>query len=220
MKLSAVLPVFAIVTMALCSTAHAAVLLSNLPGSSSGTGTNLGLGIALDRAKAVGLTTTAAQFSFDFIEVMLSNPDSFSNDVSGGIFSNVGGNPGTQLVAFTPVTILPGTTGAITTLTATTPFVLSSNTTYWFVLDGPNTTNSLQWDSLTPNAGPTGMVGIINNGYRFSSDGGASWGASSTFNGVRINASPAVVPESGTLALAFPALSLLALGILNRKKQA
>ncbi|MEX1311300.1 MAG: choice-of-anchor R domain-containing protein [Candidatus Sulfomarinibacteraceae bacterium] len=69
---------------------------------------------------------------------------------------------------------------------------LAANTTYWFVLDGPATTNSLLWQTLSPNVAPTAGPGATYVGYRFSSNGGSTWGSSSLFNGVEINAD--VVP--------------------------
>jgi uncharacterized repeat protein (TIGR01451 family) len=170
-------------------TVGTAQILSNLPGTSSGTGTDLGLGIdAADRTKAVGLTMGADPMVFDSLEALLSNPTPAST-LSGGIFSDVGGNPGVELVAFDPVPVAESTPPTVFTVTAAAPFTLEANTAYWFVLDGPATTNSLQWDSLDPNVAPTPAPGITFDGYLFSSDGGTSWGASAVFNGVAINAS-------------------------------
>jgi hypothetical protein len=173
-------------------TSAQAQILSNLPGSGSGTGTNLGIGTdGTDRTKGVGLTMGAFPADFSSLVALISNT-SPASVLSGGIYSDVGGNPGTQLVAFTPVPITDGQAVGEVTVTAAAPFQLAAGTTYWFVLDGPATTNSLLWQSLTPNTAPVPGSGITFVGYRFSSTGGSSWTSSSTYNGVRINAT--VVP--------------------------
>ena len=169
-----------------------AQLISNLPGTGSGTGTNLGVGTdGTDRTKGVGLTVGADAADFVSMVAMISN-SSPASTLSGGIYSDVGGNPGTLLAAFTPVPIADGQAVGEVTITTAAPYQLAANTTYWFVLDGPATTNSLLWQTLSPNVAPTAGPGATYVGYRFSSNGGSTWGSSSLFNGVEINAN--VVP--------------------------
>lgn len=200
----------AIVSLLLTATyAQADAILSNLPGVGSGTGTNLGLGTdAADRTKGVGLTMGGDSLDFTSMVALISNttPDS---TLSGGIYADSGGNPGGLLAAFTPVPI-PSNMGATeVSITTAAPFTLSAATTYWFVLDGPTTTNSLLWQSLNPNTAPVGASGVSFVGYRFSSNGGSTWGASGIFNGVTINA----IPEPASFAL----LGLGALALLRRR---
>lgn len=180
----------AAVLFAAAGTVSANPILSNLPGTSSGTGTNLGIGTDLaDRTKAVGLTMGAESLDFVSMVALMSNPGATVN-LSGGIYSSAGGNPGALLAAFTPVSVAGGTTAQEFTLTVAGGFSLQAGESYWFVLDGPAFTNSLLWNSLSPNATPT-ADGVTFDGYRFSSNGGASWGSSSIFNGMTINAIPA-----------------------------
>ena len=154
----------------LAPTAHAVELLSNLPAIGSGTGTNLGLGVDLgDRTKAVGLTMGAISMDFLSMEALISNTDPDSV-LSGGIFSDAAGNPGAQLSAFVSVPIASNFGPAEVSMVTATPFTLQANTPYWFLLDGPNTTNSLLWQSLNPNVAPT-PNGVTYDGYRFSADG-------------------------------------------------
>ncbi|HZW09957.1 MAG TPA: hypothetical protein VFF69_08640 [Phycisphaerales bacterium] len=80
-------------------------------------------------------------------------------------------------------------------LASFTPAAVAS---YRFVLDGPSFTNSLPWDSLSPNVAPTDAAGFTFDGCRFSSNGGGAWGSSSTYNGVTINA---VIPAPAALGL-------------------
>jgi hypothetical protein len=199
----------------LASAASADVILSNLPGASSGTGTNLGLGTdGADRTKAVGLSISdnlpPDYRPFESIVVMVSNLSTPDSTLSGGIYSSVGGNPGELLASFTPVAVPTGTHSELVTLTLPGSFTLSGGTSYWFLLDGPAVTNSLLWDSLSPNVAPTVASGITFDGYRFSSDGGGSWGSSSVYNGVTINA---VIPAPAALSL------LGAAGLLGARRR-
>ncbi len=199
MKLRALALVCAATVAAAGTTAGAQTILGNLPGTPSGTGSNLGLGIdGADRTKAVGLTVGGDDWNFISMVALISNTDPGST-LSGGIYSDVGGNPGALLAAFTPVAVAPSFGPTEITLTTAAAFTLQSGTSYWFALDGPNSTNSLLWETLNPNAAPTAVAGITYDGYRFSSNGGTTWGASGLFNGVAINAT--VVPAPATAAL-------------------
>lgn len=176
--------------------ATAEPILSNLPGSSSGTGTNLGVGTDLaDRTKGVGLTMGGQNLQFVSMDVLISNTGAASV-LSGGIYASAGGNPGALLAAFSGINVAGGTSSTIFSMTVAGGFDLLAGQSYWFVLDGPAVTNSLLWDSLSPNAAPT-PSGVTFDGYRFSSNGGTTWANSSIFNGVTINA---IVPAPGVLA--------------------
>lgn len=176
--------------------ATAEPILTNLPGSSSGTGTNLGVGTDLtDRTKGVGLTMGAQSLQFVSMDVLISNTGADAV-LGGGIFSSAGGNPGAMLASFSGINVASGTDAAIFSLTVDGGFDLLAGQSYWFVLDGPSVSNSLLWNSLAPNAAPT-PSGVTFDGYRFSSNGGTTWGNSTIFNGMTINA---VVPAPGVLA--------------------
>lgn len=194
----------------LVGSATADTILSNLPGTGSGTGTNLGMGTDLaDRTKGVGLTMGATNMDFQSMVALLSNttPDS---TLSGGIYSSVSNNPGVLLAAFAPVAVPANTAVGPISITTAAPFTLQANTSYWFVLDGPATTNSLLWQSLTPNTAPTAAVGYTFVGYRFSSNGGTTWGSSTIYNGMSINA---LVPEPMSLGM----LALVGVFSLRRR---
>src|SRR5690606_12692770 len=99
--------------------------------------------------------------------------------------------------SFTSVSVAAGAGASLVSLTTSGSFTLQAGTSYWFLLDGPAVSNSLLWHDLSPNTAPTAASGITYNGYRFSSNGGGTWGSSSIFNGVELRA----VPAPGALAL-------------------
>jgi hypothetical protein len=179
------------------SSANAQSVLNNLTGAYAGGVTNLGVGTdGADRTKAVGMTIGAGlPFLFQSLQAIMSNPGATAA-LSGGIFSDAGGNPGSLLAAFIPINVATGTSMTPFSLMTTSPFTMMPGVTYWFVLDGPATTNSLAWNSNTVNTAPTASGGVAFVGYRFSSNGGTTWASSTIFNAMQINAAP--VPEPST----------------------
>ena len=211
-------------TLGLTAPAQAIVILSNLSVTSSAVGTSLGVDVpnTADRTKAVGLTVGANDLSFTSLTGLFSNPGITASELTGGIFSDLGGNPGNQLVALTPASVAAGiimTNPVQRTFTAVGPFLLEANTSYWFVIDGPERGNELRWNGNNPRTEPTASPEVSYDGYRFSEDGGVSWVNSMIFNAVQIEASRIVdLPEPGTLALF--GLGLLGLGIARRRVRA
>lgn len=209
MRMSRLFAAATAASLLLCATASAQVILGNLPATPAGTGTNLGLGIdAVNRTKGVGLTMGSDSLEFVSLVALMSNTSPAST-LGGGIYSNVGGNPGVELMSFIPVPVPENTPPTEFTLTAAGSFTLDANTSYWFVLTGPTTTQSLLWQSLSPNTAPTPAPGISFDGYRFSTNQGASWTNSTIFNGVAINA----IPEPATLSL----LAASGIALLRRR---
>ena len=207
--------------LGLTQPAQAIVILSNLPGAGS-PGTSLGVGIdGRVRLKAVGLTVGANDLSFTSMSGLFRNPNNVPRSVNGGIFSDVGGDPGVQLVAFNPVPIAAGAFDMLQTLTAVSAFTLMANTSYWFVLGGPAVENEMSWSGLAPDTAPTPSGEVFSfDGYNFSITGGATWVDTGViFNSVEIEASLITdLPEPGTLAVF--ALGLLGLGVACRRQRA
>jgi hypothetical protein len=172
---------------------RALVILTNLPGTPSSSGTSLGLGLD-DSTKAVGLTVGSTPLAFDSFDALISNDSGFSI-LSGGIYSDSSGSPGSLLSPFGNLPVSPSFPRQVVALTAN-PFVLQANTSYWFVLDGPPTFNELFWNRVTPNTQPTPSSLIVYNGYKASTNGGIVWSSSSTYNGLTINATPVPGPST------------------------
>ena len=199
-------------SLLVASVAGADVILSNLPANPSTTGTNLGLGSdGADRTKGVGATMGDVDLIFDDMTVLMSNENgpNTPTTLSGGIFSNAAGTfnqPDTKLVDFVPVAVPAGASPYLVTLETDTTFTLEADTTYWFVLEGPDTLNYLRWQLVSPQMTPT-VTGVTYRGYRFSSNGGTTWVSSSSTNGISISASP--VPEPALASLGV--VGLLAL---------
>ena len=194
--------------LAVAGSASADVILSNLPANPSTTGTNLGVGSdAADRTKGVGFTTGSSDLLFDTMTVLMSNENGPTDTLlTGGIYSSVNNTPATKLVEFIPVTVGAGLSPTLFSTETTVDFTLQADTTYWFVLEGPDTLNYLRWQLVSPQMVPE-TTGVTYRGYRFSSNGGASWVSSSSTNGISISAIP--VPEPAVASLGLGGLVLL-----------
>ena len=194
---------FAVLT-ALAVPAHGDVILSNLSGlagpSVPHVGTSIGPTVppsaVADFTKAVGITTGVSAFRFDAMRVLVTSSPA---QLGGGIYSDVGGNPGELLASFSTLTLGQILEPTLVVLTTTSDFTLGPATTYWFRLTSPTGNSDLNWNRLDPNVAPSSDGGVGFAGYRFSTDGGASWSVSTTSNVVAIEAT--VIPAPGTAAL-------------------
>lgn len=196
----------------------AAVIVENFPGSSED-GTALGGVTVSDRVfGAFGLSVGGTALQFVSLETIFSNSNtSSSRVVSGGVYSDSGGNPGSLLASFNLVTI---PSQALTvTITSTTFVLLEANTSYWFALTGPVATGVLpNWQKGTAAPIATGFATPL--GYRTSTNDAATWSVSTINNQLRVNANPdfaiSDVPEPSTLVLS--ATGLLLAGYFVRRR--
>lgn len=196
---------FAVVaSAALAVPARGEVILSNVSGLSGPSvphvGTSIGPtvppSVVADFTKAVGITTGASELRFDAMRVLVTSSPA---QLSGGIYSDVGGNPGVLLAPFATLTLGQVLEPTLVVLTTTADFTLAAATTYWFRLTSPTGNSDLNWNRLDPNVAPSSDGGVGFAGYRFSTDGGASWSVSTTPNVVAIEAT--VIPAPGAAVL-------------------
>lgn len=210
---------------------QAAVLITNYSGGPYTSGLTIGNGAlepgSVDYA-AVGVTIGANALDFVSLEAIFdNNAFLFTRDVTGGIYSDIGGNPGTELAAFDSFTLPaqdpdPALANDVN-IYLTTVFQLQANTTYWFVLSGPFGVGLLpNWQQDTNNTAPVGFGLGTPVGYRFSGDSQTTWVSSSINNQVYISVADdfpinVETPEPSSFVLAGTGL-LLAVGAVRRRR--
>ena len=178
---------FALLPMAL-DAQSSFVALGNLPGSGNYTGSSRSLTTTF--WEAIGLQTSSDTVAFTSLNGYFESTVG-SHTLTGGIYSNNAGQPGSLLVAFSPVTV-NSSTPTDYTLLATSAFDLQANTEYWFVLMDPP--SSLFWQRDTGNTAPTAALGYTFDGYMQTANSGSTWSTDTSGNWtVQINVTP--VPE-------------------------
>jgi hypothetical protein len=209
---------------AMSAAAQGAVLVTNFIGGPYQAGTTLGNGLFIEGSRnfqAFGVTIGGTAVDFVSLETIFDNNALiFERVVSGGIYSDNGGNPGIQLAAFIDVTLPPSVQDVL--LISDGSLTLQANTTYWFVLTGPVGAGLLpNWQQDTNNTAPVGFGLATPVGYRFSGNNQASWSVSGVNNQLLINIADDFpidvdVPEPSTFVLS--AAGLLLVGGLMRRR--
>lgn len=207
-----------VLAIGLAGSASAGVIVDNFSGGPYQNGTAIGNNASNGSARAyqaIGLDILGNNLQFTSMQTIFDNSDTQSSRVvSGGIYSDNGGNPFSLLAAFNLITI-PAQAQDVT-LTSTAAVQLAANTRYWFVLTGPVAAQGVlpNWQTNQANTAPTASAFASVAGYRSSTNNMSSWSASTVSNQVRINAdvdfSVQVVPEPSTFVLAGAALLLIA----------
>jgi hypothetical protein len=186
--------------IALCCTvplASATTILSNLPGS--GTYTTTGSATLTPSFwEAVGITNSSGSaVTFTSLEGEFASTPGGTLD--GGIYSDVSGNPGSLLAAFNSVGVSNNSNPTSKLLTTTSSFNLQNATSYWFVLH--DAVPQVTWDPDNSAGGgtvPVASAGYSYNGFRFSTNTGASW-TNDTL--ARLTVEITTVPEPASLTL-------------------
>ncbi len=202
---------FALLPMAL-DAQSSFVALGNLPGSGNYTGSSRYLSTA--NWEAIGLQTSSDTVAFTSLDGYFEALAG-SHTLTGGIYSNNGGQPGSLLVAFTPVTV-NSSTPTDYTLLATSAYDLQANTEYWFVLMEPPSALFLQRD--TGDTAPTPAPGYTFDGYMQTANSGSTWSTDTSGNWtVQIEVTPVPEPASAML-IGMGAAGLLVCRRLPRKR--
>lgn len=179
------------------STASAGVIISNLNGN-DGTQT---AGIDDLRNKGMGFTMASGNdYSLDFVTLRLDITGTPGDvDPIVQIWSNVGGSPGAALTTLSdPLISATGINNYV--FSATAPFTLLADTTYWLVVSGAVGASGFDWKASSPAVTPTGIA--THFGAKFDTNGLPPTGNSSIINSYSINASEiAGVPVPGSIAL-------------------
>jgi len=183
---------------------------------------------------AIGLTMGSISMTFESMTAWISNETVDSISLIGGIYTDLGGNPGTLLASFVPINPPTITDVFGASLVTSVPVTLAANTTYWFLLDGatssPNKT--LGWllpkdpdDPLAPSDDyePVATPPVTFVSERWSEDSGATWRhlaaahvAFSIEATIDTTATPPV-PEPATWTLCSVALVVGTMVVLRRR---
>lgn len=199
MKLPGILAIgFAAVSLCHGST----TVLSNIPNTETASGVSL----TTFQWVAVGLTTSSTGVQFDSLTGYFSNTTELSPTLIGGIYSDSGGQPGSQLVAFVAQTIGSNVnTPTSFTLETASSYILSPSTNYWFVVGDPveGGGGATDWDVDTATVGgtaPTASGGYTFLGYQLTTTAGTSWSSEAYNPSIQIQVDQ-VAPEPATAAL-------------------
>jgi hypothetical protein len=218
-------------TLAVSSSAQSTIAFGNLGGTTGTVAQTDAFPIFFydsnnDFWGAVGFTVGGTSYTFDHVTApFYSLYSDTPTTVEGGIYSNVGGNPGLQLAAFNTLSVDPQSVQSKTydlTL-ASGSLQLQSGASYFIVVHdaapGPI------WIRTGAATSPSSSLGFTFDSYRGSSNGGAAWDSSGYYGVSSIKPSfdlyvtPAAsaVPEPSTYAAIIGALAFGAVGVVRRR---
>lgn len=190
---------------------RAAVLIGNLPQTNDDDSS----GISTSNVKALAFTLPAGNnYSLDNAILRLGSYATGETPLVQ-IRNDVGGSdPGSTVLATFTNPTPQGAGNFDYTFTPTGPLTFAAGTKYWLYVT--STSGGFSWSASISGITPTGIA--TSSGARFSSESGANFYPSSTFNSFQINATEitgpvASTPEPGAIA----ALSLFGLGLLGVK---
>jgi phosphodiesterase/alkaline phosphatase D-like protein len=170
--------------------------------------------------KAVGMTVGPDPLDFLLLRAVLGNTGRTAQTVSGGIYTDAGGNPGAQVVPFVSQSLAANTAPTLVTFNPSSAAVLQPGQTYWFALTAEDITDvatgarGVGWFRETPEVVPAGANGVTFGGYRYSVTAGNTWNDSPIRVSLEVLAGggQATAPEPGTFLMAGIGL----LGLLSQ----
>jgi len=120
--------------------------------------------IALDngRTGAVGWTMPHGEsYLVSYVRLKLDMDVGEGDSVVVRLFSDSGGNPSAQVLAFNPPVLPPETgTPALTTFTPATFFTMQGDSTYWLVVYNQGS-GSVEWTVGTQTPAPSGVATFV-----------------------------------------------------------
>jgi hypothetical protein len=115
-----------------------------------------------DRAGAVGWTMPHGEsYLMSYVRLKLDMDVGEGDSVVVRLFSDSGGNPSAQVLAFNAPVLPPETgTPALTTFTPTTFFTMQGDSTYWLVVYNAGS-GSVEWTVGTQTPAPSGIATFV-----------------------------------------------------------
>ena len=210
----------ALLTLILCASATAAIILDNTNGATSPLAGYSSVNVLRWNVRA--FTTPDVQWKLESVVMGFYDDNSpASRTIYARLFTAGADNKPTGSALYTASTTVPLTpTSQYIPITFDVPWLLQASTKYAFVVnsDAPNGTYS-SWTAPNPPATYTANNGFVYNGGVRTLDGGSTWINLSYNNSMELTGSTAsAVPEPSTYALFSLGLGGLALWKRRQKK--
>eukprot|EP01012_Entosiphon_sulcatum_P059858 TRINITY_DN8448_c0_g1_i1.p1 TRINITY_DN8448_c0_g1~~TRINITY_DN8448_c0_g1_i1.p1 ORF type:complete len:1989 (+),score=221.56 TRINITY_DN8448_c0_g1_i1:23-5968(+) len=175
----------------------------NVFGNKHAEGDGPGGSISMSSWKAVSFTLRQWPLSVRGVMLKISGLRGATVSVSLRRASDSGG-PGVVVAKLTTISPAPnGLSYSWYLFSSATPIGLEAGATYWLVVSGTSTV-SVQWSTPLPEALPTGLYADVGE-YRLSTDSGATWVASVTYNSFEIlAATPTPIPTATPVPTGTP----------------
>ena len=189
--------VLPVLTLALCGSIHASVIIGNSVTGPFQVGTN-------QLTKSVGFQTGASALLLDDIQVVLGAPTSGGGTLTFTLNADSSGSPGAVIATIgTSPLIASFSAEAAYTITPVGPLALAANTTYWI---------QAAWGGATgPDRGRTNPQVQPSDGLAHFIGYNLNGGSSTTFNAIIVDGHAATTstPEPSTILLAGAAFTVL-----------
>jgi hypothetical protein len=204
--------------IAISTPAQALTLFGNYPPTNDITATSI---FPSGFKKAVGFTLpTGSDYSLDSITLRLADYDTTDGDVAlvqiyrDSAKTSTNPNGATlETVTFNNPSSNSVTVGNFV-FSPNGSFTFLADTRYWLLVDA--TAGDYFWQPSNPGITPTGISGIVNNGYQFSNDNGSTYSSSAIFNSFQIEVTPVPFEFNPALGLGIVGSLVAAKKLIKR----
>ena len=179
--------------LALSHPAKAVTLFGNYSSTNDGSGTAISATISTT-GKAIGFTLpVSTDYTLDSVSLRLSNYNTTAGDVVRLQIYRDSAKTSTSPLGTTPESLTFNNPSSANnavgdfSFTPTTNFTFLADTRYWLLMTFSS--GSAVWTANNPSVAPTGISGMVNNGYKFT-NGGVTYNTSDRFNSFQIDATP------------------------------